>query len=124
MKNNKLLQNGIRKLVKNSFKEGRLVESKVINSIKYESRYKNDPVAAQKIANMSPDLDVNLTDISKAIGVTRAAVQETQDRTDIPDQEKRQLMDTYLFQMGSMAKMGNQRMKDFKENNANIDQKH
>ncbi len=34
MKNNKLLQNGIKKLVKNSFKDGRLVESKVINSIK------------------------------------------------------------------------------------------
>jgi hypothetical protein len=88
--------------------------SRVLDSQKYAGRH-GDPALAARIAADYPDLEIKLTGINKGISTAKKVIQNIQDDPKMPAVEKRQLMDTMLFQVHSMAKMGNQMMKDFQK---------
>lgn len=94
------------------FYENKDTADKAYNSVKALSK-KGDFDAAQAIMNAHPDFQVRLNGISKAISTARKAYENVQEDPGIPPTEKRQLLDTFLFQIGSMAKEGNQMMSDF-----------
>lgn len=86
---------------------------KVLNSIKVAAKA-GDFDAAQRIAKTNPDLMFKLTGISTGMSSANKLIKLVQSNPDIAPTEKRQIIDTALFQMGSMAKMGNKMMNDFK----------
>ncbi len=68
---------------------------------------------AARMAAANPAAMLKLNGISSALATGRKAISAIQDNPDVSPVEKRQLVDSVLFQMGSMAKMGNQMMSDF-----------
>lgn len=88
--------------------------TKVINSIRAAAK-KGDIASAQRMADQNPDLEVNLSGVNKGLSEGRKFILEIQENPEIDSVQKRQLIDTALFQMGSMAKMGNQMMQEFKK---------
>jgi len=85
----------------------------------YKMAAKNGDIeAAQKIANEHPDFQLNLNEISKGMATARKTYQIIQDDPKMPAIEKRQLLDTILFQYGSIAKQGSQMISDFKKRNS------
>lgn len=88
--------------------------NKVMNSIKSAAKA-GDFDTAQRLMSQNPDLELNLRSIEKGISTAKASIQAIQNNPNIDPVQKRQLIDTHLFQIGSMAKHGNQMMRDFKE---------
>ncbi len=66
-----------------------------------------------RIQAAHPDYQVRLDGIAKGISTARKLFENVQDNPSIPTVQKRQLLDTTLFQIGSMAKEGNKMMNDF-----------
>lgn len=97
------------------FYENRDEADKAFNSYKGLAKT-GDMDAAEKMAIAHPEMQMRLDDISKAISAARKTFSNIQENPDIPAVEKRQNLDTILFQIGSMAKEGNQMMNDFKKN--------
>jgi hypothetical protein len=95
------------------FYENRDAADKAFNSYKAASKAGNYE-AAQAIAAAHPDYQVRLDHIGKAMSAARATYENIQENPNIPNVEKRQQLDTILFQIGSMAKSGNQMMSDFR----------
>lgn len=83
----------------------------VLNSIKFK---KQTPEQAAAIAKAHPDLQFNLDGIGKGIAAARKAIENAQ-AAPMDPVEKRQQIDTLLFQIFSMAKMGNQQMAEFQK---------
>lgn len=69
--------------------------------------------AAERIRAAHPDFQVRLDGIAKSISGATKQYQLIQSMEMAPEQ-KRQQLDSLLFQIGSMAKMGNEMMGDFK----------
>jgi len=63
----------------------------------------------------SQHTELNLDGIGNAIGKAKQTLDAVQFRSDIPPVEKRQLMDTLIYQIGSMAKMGNSMADEYKK---------
>lgn len=97
------------------FYENKDDADKAFNSAKVAMKM-GDFDAAQRIQNAHPDFQVRLNTIAKGISTARRAYENIQDNTNIPALEKRQLLDSMLFQIGSMAKEGNKMMSDFRRN--------
>lgn len=88
--------------------------NRVLNSIQYAGKH-GDLLTAQKIMLQYPDMEMKLTGISQGISSAKKVIQNVQDNPNMQPVEKRQVIDTVLFQIGSMANMGNQMMSDFKK---------
>lgn len=88
--------------------------TKVLNSVRAAAK-SGDFETAQRLASQNPDLELNLSNIAKGISTGKAAIKAIQNNSDVDPVQKRQLIDAHLFQIGSMAKMGNQMMSDFKK---------
>lgn len=96
------------------FYENRDEADKAYNSIKAASKA-GDFAAAQAMQEAHPDFQVRLDGISKAISAARKTYDNVQSDPNIPNVQKRQNLDAILFQIGSMAKSGNQMMSDFQK---------
>jgi hypothetical protein len=72
-----------------------------------------DFASAMRIQAAHPDYQVRLDGIAEGISTARKVFENVQDNPSIPNVQKRQLLDTTLFQIGSMAKEGNKMMNDF-----------
>ena len=94
------------------FYENRDAADKAYNSAKVATKA-GDFDAAERIRAAHPDFEVRLDSISKAMATARKTYENVQDDPSIPAVQKRQNLDTLLFQIGSMAKTGNQIMSDF-----------
>lgn len=88
---------------------------RVYNSVRMAAK-NGDFESAVRIMQAYPDLDVRLDGMEKSISTMKATYERVQDNPDIAPIEKRQLLDTILFSVGSVAKMGNQLMIDFSRN--------
>lgn len=88
--------------------------SKILNSIK-DAAKKGDMPTAAKVYSENPDLEANLTGYAKAISTSRKYINLIEQNPEIKPVEKRQLIDTALFQIGSIANSGNQMMSDLKK---------
>jgi len=95
------------------FYENKESADKAYNSARAMARA-GDFDAAERIRNAHPDFQIRLTGIAKGISTARRTYENVQDDPSTPAVEKRQILDTILFQIGSMAKEGNQMMSDFR----------
>lgn len=73
--------------------------------------------AAEKIANAHPEYQVKMGGIAESIKTARDTYSLIQSNPNLSTDEKRQQLDSILFQIGSMAKMGNEMMDDFRKSN-------
>ncbi len=96
------------------FYDNKTETDRVMNSIKYSAK-QGDPDSIRSIMKSDPDLMLNLDNIGKGIAKAKQALDAIQFKTNIPPVEKRQIMDTITFQIGSMAKKGNQAMDNFQK---------
>lgn len=85
----------------------------IMNSVKFAQKTGNVS-AMQSILSQYPQLEPQLTGYAKAIAVGRKTIQLIQDNPNYTPIQKRQAVDQMLFQIGSIANMGNQMMRDFK----------
>ncbi len=90
--------------------------SKVLNSIKFAAK-NGDIDAAQRIASQNPELELKLDGINKTISNGRKAIDAIQNKMVMDPVQKRQLIDTAVFQINSAARMGNEMMNEFKKAN-------
>ena len=97
------------------FYENKDEADKAYNSAKVAAEAGNFDQALA-IQKAHPDFQVRLNGIASAISTARKTHENIQDDPNIPNVEKRQNLDTILFQIGSMAKEGNQMMSDFHAN--------
>lgn len=97
------------------FYENRDEANKAFNSARAAAN-SGDFEAAERIRDAHPDFQVRLDSIAKGISTARKTYQNIQDDPNIPSVQKRQNLDAVLFQIGSMAKTGNQMMSDFRKN--------
>lgn len=88
--------------------------NKVMNTIQAAEK-KGDMETALRVMSQNPDLEVKLTGINQGVSAGKKFINSVQQNPSIDPVQKRQLIDTALFQIGSMAKMGNQMMSKFKE---------
>lgn len=79
------------------------------------SAKKGDKSDAETLMNAVP-----LNDTAKAISTMKKTIINVQNM-DIPNVEKRQLVDKLLFQMNSAARLGNQRVDEFRKSFQNAD---
>lgn len=95
------------------FYENRDKADQAFNSAKLAAKQGNYE-AAEAIKAAHPDFNVRLDRIAKGISAARKTYQNIQEDPSVPAVEKRQQLDSILFQIGSMAKEGNQMMDDFR----------
>ena len=94
------------------FYENRDKADAAYNSAKAAAKM-GDFDAAQRIQDAHPDFQVRLDSIAKGMTTARKTYENVQENPNLPNDQKRQQLDSLLFQIGSMAKMGNQMMSDF-----------
>lgn len=94
------------------FYENRDKADAAYNSAKAAAKM-GDFDAAERIRDAHPDFQVRLDSIAKSITTARKTYENVQENPNLPNDQKRQQLDSLLFQIGSMAKMGNQMMSDF-----------
>ena len=97
-----------------TFYENYQATSKVMTSIRYAAK-NGDIEAAMQIAKENPELEIKLDGINKSIGAGRKVIDFIQNKSTMDPVQKRQIIDTTLFQINSAAKMGNQMMNDYKK---------
>jgi hypothetical protein len=87
---------------------------KAYNSVQAAAKA-GDFEAAQRLMAAHPEFQDRLSGISKSISEARKTYEMVKDDPKMPVAEKGQLTNTILFQIGSMAKMGNQMMQEFRD---------
>lgn len=95
------------------FYENREQADKAYNSQRAAAKA-GDFDAMKRIQAAHPDFSVRLDGIAKGMTAARKVFENIQEDPNLPPPQKRQQLDSVLFQIGSMAKMGNQMMSDFK----------
>lgn len=94
------------------FYENREAANQAYNSVKALTKA-GDFEAAQRLQAAHPEFQVRLDSIAKGISTARKTYENVQNNPEMGPVEKRQMLDSILFQIGSMAKQGNQIMADF-----------
>lgn len=95
------------------FYENKDEADRAYNSMRAAAKL-GDYDAVTRIQQTHPDFQVRLDGIGKGISTLRHVYENIQDDPKMPAVQKRQLLDSTLFQIGSMAKEGNKMMSDFK----------
>lgn len=85
-----------------------------LNSLKFSAK-QGDIDEFNKIVQEHGDQLYKLDGIGKGISNAKKALDMVQFKSDIKPVEKRQIMDTLIYQIGSMAKMGNQIVVDLEK---------